>query len=299
MGDYVSSDRTIMNLLGMAHTAQLGGNQEEALGYFNRVLELDPTVSAAWIGKAKAAGWMSTLLNIRFGEMIVAFGHAIATSDDESRASTTAEVVEELNRLVATLYGIARNHLETYASLDNTWPDYLVQVGQMIDALEEARLWDPLNRTTLENVVHLCKDNIEGYSFRNLYQNNAPMLLSITPDYENLLRSRLDQAVAALRQIDGSYVAPAVEKKTADACFVVTATLGDFDHPTVTLLREFRDEWILARPWGRRCVDVYYRWGPHLADIIRDRPGLARISRAVIVEPSARFAARRLGRPPR
>ncbi|HWW12177.1 MAG TPA: CFI-box-CTERM domain-containing protein [Brevundimonas sp.] len=290
----MSSDQNIANLLGMARTAQLGGNHEEALGYFNRVLEIDPKISEAWVGKGKAAGWQSTLANLRLGEAIIAFGHAIATAEDPSKTATTTEVVDQMNRIVTALYSLARDQLVTYAALDNTWPSYLGQVGQMIDALDEVRKWEPQNRTTLENVVHLCKDNIEGYSFRDQYNNNMPAAHGITESYERMLRDRLNQAVSALQTIDSSYNAPSIEKKKADACFVVTATMGDFNHPHVTTLREFRDRWLLQQSWGQAFVDAYYRHGPGMAALIEKRPLLRALSLRLLVQPAALIARKRL-----
>jgi hypothetical protein len=51
----------VATLIGMAKTAELGSNNAEALGYYNRALEIDPTIVDAWIGKGKAASWQSTL----------------------------------------------------------------------------------------------------------------------------------------------------------------------------------------------------------------------------------------------
>lgn len=295
LGGNVSSESNTANLLGMARTALIGGNNEEALVYFNRVLEVEPERSDAWVGKGKAAGWQSTLAHFRLGEALVAFGHAIATAPDGQTAPVTEEVVEESNRIIAALYSLARNHLVEYAALDNTWPTYLGQVSQMLEALETTRKWAPETRTTLDNIVHLCKDNIEGYSFRDPYNSNMPAAHGITPSYEQLLKNQMDQAVSAIREMDPSYAAPAIDKKKADACFVVTATMGDFNDPHVTLLRGFRDAWLLKRSWGRAAVKGYYKIGPLLADVIRDRPALRRLSLIFVVRPAAAFARRRLG----
>jgi hypothetical protein len=89
------------------------------------------------------------------------------------------------------------------------------------------RNWSPHDRTTLGNIVHLCKDNIEGISYNDPYDYNVPKAWHLSPEYEALLKSRLDAAIGALRQIDPNYAAPAIEKKTVGDCFVVTATLGD------------------------------------------------------------------------
>ncbi len=56
------------------------------------------------------------------------------------------------------------------------------------------------------------------------------------------------------------------------SCFVATAAYGNVNHPVVVLLREFRDRCLNSWSIGRRIIDVYYCYGPTIADIIRDRP---------------------------
>lgn len=290
----MSSDANINNLLGMARTAELGGNTQEAINYYNRVLEIDPSVYEAWIGKGKAAGLQSSLANFRLPEMTVAFTNAIGSAPPEAKEAVAKQVADEANKIVVALYGAARKHLEDFVSLDNTWPTYLGQIGQLLNTMEEVRTWLPANRDTLENIVYFCKDNIEGYSFRDQFNNNMPGLHSITVQYEQLLRAKLESAASALTALDPTYAPPAIEKKSADACFVVTATMGDFDHPNVTLLRRFRDDWILKRPWGERFVSHYYQIGPTLADVISPRPVLRRLSYRCLVLPASWIANRLL-----
>lgn len=282
------------NLLGMAKTAMLGGNNEEALGYFNRVLEIDPTVSEAWMGKGKAAAWQSNLINIRLPEALIAFNHAIANADEPHKQSVTTEAVGEVNSVVSAIYGIARNHMVEFDNLDNLWSSYLNQVAQLLDALEEARKWKPDDRITLDNIVHLCRDNIEGYSYRDRFNNNAPAAHAISPQYETFLRERMDQAVEAIRVSDPTYAAPAIEKKKADACFVVTATMGDFNHPDVVLLRQFRDDWIAKQYGGKSFIAAYYLIGPLIAKLIHKSGHLRGLSYLLIVRPAVRFARDRI-----
>lgn len=286
----MSKDGNITNLLGMARTAALGGNQEEALDYYNRVLEVDPAIVDAWVGKGRAAGWMSSLANIRTGEVIIAFGHAIANADDASKQAVVSEVVSEANSIIVALYGMARNNLVDFPGLDSTWESYLLQVSQLLDALEAVKDWNAGDRVTLENIVHLCKDNIEGYSFRDEYNQNMPMAYSITPEYEAHLKSRMTDAIARLREIDPEYAAPAIEKKEADQCFIATASFGSLDHPRVRSLREFRDQFLLTNKFGRRFVSKYYKVGPIFAQWIRAHPSVRVVTRFMIVLPTSFIA---------
>lgn len=286
----VAPSVSVANLLGMARTASIAGNQAEAETYFNRVLELDPRNSEAWLGKGKAAAWQSSIANIRTHEMAVAFGHAIGTADEANRAAVIQSCVDEMNHIVATIYGMANEQMHEYVALENTWISYVSQVGQLLLALDSALDWDPNNVTTLENIVHLCKDNIEGVTYRDPYDNNLPKGWTLSPDYEQLMQSRLDSASNKLQSLKPGYVAPVIEKKKPDACFVVTATVGDESHPAVFTLRKFRAE-ILSGNWGGEMfIDWYYTNGPKLARKIKGNKFRKTISYYIIVVPAVCIA---------
>lgn len=284
---------SITNLLGLARTASAAGNPAEAETYFNRVLELDPTLSEAWLGKGKSAGWQSSIINMRFGEVLTSFSHAIATAPEHEKQETIRSCLNEVNVLVVTLYGLARKHMLEFVSLPKTWTDYLAQIGQMLSTLETVSSWRPTDRTTLENIVHLCKDNIEGVTYRDQFDNNLSKGWHLSPQYEELIRQKLDRAANALKAIDPNYLAPTAQAKKPDSCFVVTATMGDAQHPTVNLMRRFRDQWIIYQPGGDKFILWYYRHGPVAARFISSSRWLRIISFALIVAPAA-WVARRL-----
>lgn len=285
------SSISISNLLEMARTASLAGNVSEAESYYNRVLELDPRNSESWMGKGKSAAWQSSIVNIRTNEMAVAFNHAIGTSDEASRASVIESCVHEMNHVVATLYGMANEQMHEYVALDSTWNSYIAQVAQLLEGLDSALTWDPNSQTTLENIVHLCKDNIEGVTYRDPFDNNAPKAWSLSPTYEQMLRSRLDAATEKMKAIKPDYVAPIVEKKSPDACFVVTATMGDERHPTVELLRQFRSEILSGTTVGERFIRWYYKNGPKLAAVVKTSGYRRFASYILIVVPAACVAS--------
>ncbi|MCY1273486.1 hypothetical protein D9M68_101350 [compost metagenome] len=280
----------IDNLLGMARSAQASENLPEAYNYYNRVLELDPTVSEAWFGKGQSAGWQSTLNNLRYSEILIAFKHAIATSLENCKADMLNLCVGEINRLVATTYGMARKHMLEFVALPNTWATYLDQVGQMISALEEIHKWDTENKTTLENIIQLCKDNIEGVIYRDPYDNNFTKGHRLSESYETLMRTWLAGAANKMKQLDATYVAPDAVVKKPDFCFVITATMGDADHPTVLLMRRFRDECLLKNNLGKSLVNVYYRHGPTVAKFIACSIWRRRVSFLLVVVPASWIA---------
>ena len=68
-------------------------------------------------------------------------------------------------------------------------------------------------------------------------------------------------------------------------CFVATATVGGFNHPTVVLLSEFRDKWLLKRKWGQWFVKCYYEYGHYPAKAIRKSKWLRKACYHMIIKP--------------
>lgn len=281
---------TLNNYLGLARTALQAGNGAEAVQYFNRVLEIDPTISEAWIGKGKAAAWQSSLANIRLAEMQIAFSHAIDTATETERPNVVETCVNEMNGLVATLYGMAREHMLEYVALDDIWATYLVEVSQLIAGLDAALSWDSANPTTLNNIVHLCKDNIEGVAYRDQFDNNMPKAWQLSIQYELQLKAKLNAATTKLLELDSNYRPPELKRQKADTCFVVTATMGSADHPHVTTLRRFRDKELATSSIGRVFIRWYSANGPWLAGLLTDRPLLSGASLHFVVRPAAAIA---------
>ncbi len=58
--------------------------------------------------------------------------------------------------------------------------------------------------------------------------------------------------------------------KTDDACFIATAAYGTLLDGHVTLLRQFRDAYMMPYGLGRKIVGVYYRFSPAVADIVNE-----------------------------
>lgn len=67
-------------------------------------------------------------------------------------------------------------------------------------------------------------------------------------------------------------------------CFVATAAYGDYDHPFVVVLRDFRDNTLARFGLGRWLIRTYYDLSPPLADFIREHTA-ARWTAKVLLYP--------------
>lgn len=81
-----------------------------------------------------------------------------------------------------------------------------------------------------------------------------------------------------------SIIPPGSEKK-GSGCFIATAAMGDYDHPTVVELRFFRDNWLLKRKWGINFTKWYYYQGPKVARLIEKSFLLRKLTFILIVKP--------------
>ena len=190
---------------------------------------------------------------------------------------------------------MARKHMLEFVQLQKVWAQYTVQVAHLIDSLDTVSQWLPSNKTTLRNIVHFCKDNIEGVTYEDRI-DHANKGWTLAPQYEQKLQAKMDSATARLRALDPTYEPPTIEKKKPGGCYIVTATMGNRHHPTVALMRRLRDKWIEPKAWGPSFVRTYYRLAPSAARLIEKSPRLRKLSYSFIVTPTDWIVERVLGR---
>lgn len=78
-----------------------------------------------------------------------------------------------------------------------------------------------------------------------------------------------------------------IQNKYKEGCFIATACYGDYNHPKVITLRQFRDNVLSNTIYGRRLISFYYKYSPKLAERIKHKKGLKAIIRALIISPIA------------
>ncbi len=107
---------------------------------------------------------------------------------------------------------------------------------------------------------------------------------------ENLKPGTVYYVRAYALTADGAvYYGPQYRFKTADACFVATASFGTLLHPGVRVLREFRDAFLATSDLGRVLVDRYYTLSPPVADLI-GRSGALRATVRLLLLPLVGFS---------
>lgn len=61
-------------------------------------------------------------------------------------------------------------------------------------------------------------------------------------------------------------------------CYIATMVYGDYDHPQVMVLRDFRDSYLAKRYLGRQFIKIYYKYSPKL---VKKLTGHKKINRMI------------------
>lgn len=120
-GSTVKVDNTasIANYYKMAESAYESSNQKEAERYCNKIIEIDPDNYKAWLLKGRAAGWQSTLGNIRIEESVNCFTKALDNAPEEEKENVKKEAANEIEKLSKALISLCCDNYEKWPSDDN------------------------------------------------------------------------------------------------------------------------------------------------------------------------------------
>lgn len=108
----VDNTASVANYLVMAENAYDADNKKETETYCNKIIEIDPTNYEAWLLKGRAAGWQSTLGNLRIEEAINCFSKALENAPEDEKEEIQDEASDEVTELSLAL---VRMSCENYA----------------------------------------------------------------------------------------------------------------------------------------------------------------------------------------
>lgn len=128
----------VENYIVMAKNAFSSKNNKEAENYCNKAIEINTESYEAWLIKGKAAGWQSTIANIRFPEALNCFENAIKYAPEDKKEEIKKETFEEARNLLDALNQLACGHYLDYPSADNANSiiNSLIAVKDSIDAFK-------------------------------------------------------------------------------------------------------------------------------------------------------------------
>jgi hypothetical protein len=71
-------------------------------------------------------------------------------------------------------------------------------------------------------------------------------------------------------------------KGSNSGCYIATMAYGDYDHPKVLVLRNFRDETLERHLLGRWFIRAYYTTSPSLVKLLKNQKTVNNLIRATL-----------------
>ena len=219
---------------------------------------------------------------MRFAEMGTYFTKALELAPEAERAALRRQATDTINMVSAALYTQAQERLKEFATVESVWGEYLNQCAELLDASDLALVYSPGDITSLENIVHICRNNIRGLA-------TPGGTRSVKEEYEVALRGRMERAEAALRKVEPSHqLSPPVKSHAEEAsetmgrvlavivgiALLLIAALfffaGDHDraerraqeglaHARATEVAQANEKRVAAEEWARTHPDPYAR----------------------------------------
>lgn len=110
----VDNSGSIENYLVMASNASQAGNYAEAESYCNKIIEINPRHGRAWQLKGTAAGWQSTLANVRIEESMNCFNNALEYTNDKDADEIKSAIANDAYSLSVAIVQLACNHFSEF-----------------------------------------------------------------------------------------------------------------------------------------------------------------------------------------
>lgn len=69
---------------------------------------------------------------------------------------------------------------------------------------------------------------------------------------------------------------------SSGGCYIATMAYGSYEHPQVMILRNFRDDYLAQRMWGREFIEYYYKHSPIWVEKLKNYKVINRIIRCCL-----------------
>jgi tetratricopeptide (TPR) repeat protein len=198
---------TVDSYLALARAAKDAKNYKEAYVYYNKILELNPTLYEAWLGKAESAGWQSTVKDFRVQEVITNFENALKYCP-EVKEDIEIKSTAIINNILVACFKILSNYMYKCGKSLDVKNAYYNKCMQLVSAWEILNKYDPTNREIIGNIIEVCKRQIEGVDYnptpglRPLFNSHS----KVTPEYKLKLIKKMNEYIAKRNALDAKRV---------------------------------------------------------------------------------------------
>ena len=255
-------------------------NSNHSASDIDKALELNKVAKDIAIGsytKDKCSDGINTLTEMKQKSAIEADIEAIATELVSFKSKTDS-------------IGNAR-------SLVNNCKPHLVKIKNALGASDD--LYEQLSSAVAGNALGMVIEVINSKQKICTASELRPYVydaLAVMDSMSNMymdysLSNRYDQNKTILQSIAMSLTARFTPQPTpysssrsssSGGCYIATMVYGDYDHPQVMVLRDFRDTVLQHHVLGRAFIKFYYRYSPTWVEKLKDKKGVNRVIKKIL-----------------
>jgi len=225
----------------------------------------------------------------------IAVGKMAKDRAKDSLASLEDMKDREINKAIAILNSIKLAYDKAISEIDAQVLKMTMQMSynqtinySKVDKMKEDCLnWNKVVEVVSEGITINDVEMIQRCSNQSKvseYKNLVDFLISkLGPIQINQIKHicywkdvRAAQAKSTAKQV-GKTISTAT-----DGCYIATMAYGNYNHPQVIELRNFRDQFLSKSVLGRSFIRIYYKYSPILVEKLRDNPKTNKIIRKLL-----------------
>lgn len=181
----------------IAETSREGASYEEAIAFYNKVIEQEPTFAEAWLNKGICMLQTSKIGDLKTTEAISSWKAAIKFAKNPD--AMKRRVAKEIESTVSAFYSVLESHYKNFSTLENSYAEHVSRFLKLENALALALELSPTNPDVCTTGINLCEAVLSAATSAGTSNATAALLKK---DWEGALSSALGgfSAASAIRK---------------------------------------------------------------------------------------------------
>ena len=117
------------------------------------------------------------------------------------------------------------------------------------------------------NQVNLNDPNVSNYAKFEAAKDELAFCLSMIEINKEDTKGCLENR----QRVNELYIYLGQQRKQNRACYIATMAYGNYDHPKVVVLRNFRDNVLSKSKFGLWIISKYYQFSPKLVEHLKEK----------------------------
>ena len=257
------------------------------IDYFNHYIDtdFDPGPAALDLCKKAKSFALGNVIKTRCEETIVVIQKWVDNKPERDKEKRIANDLDNLKNLIdqyetksetianARQYlNLTRSHLNNIKSVLGTYDELYINFSTRVASDAQSMCVSEINKLQ-DNFTKSYDSAIKAATFLLLQTrvNEAWELTNVigAMDLRSDFRVRFNENKSALSSLKDNITPKPTPP--SNGCYIATMAYGDYSHPQVMILRQFRDEVLDKSVFGKWFIKIYYHYSPKLVEKLKNK----------------------------